>query len=229
MTTSCAVFFNLDGTLTENTVDYQKIYSEAVQDSGLTALQGNYDEYTDRFFHYFQNGWAFPRRQAILDLMDERNIDDVGTSDAFAAAWEEQESEHTTFRSDAAPTVQQLADTYPVGILTNGTSRLQRMKLENAGLVDDLSATLISSELGLSKPNAEIFTAAKDAVGADTCILVSHDLRRDILPAKRAGFKTVLLLQDGELPDNPQMQKLVDAQINTLSELPDRMQDLCTA
>ncbi len=227
MAGSCAVFFNLDGTLTENTLDYEAVYQDAVEQAGLSELADSYDEYTDRFFHYFQNGWAFPRRQAICDLLDDRNIDDVGTSDAFAEAWEEQEAEQTTFRSGASGAVQTIGNQFDVGVLTNGTSRLQRMKLDRSGLTDHFDAVLISAEVGVSKPNADMFETAKGMIDADTYILVSHDLRRDILPAKRAGFKTVLLVQDGDLPDNPQMQELVDAQIEMISELPDVAQDLC--
>lgn len=229
MSPGCAVFFNLDGTLTENTVDFATIYQEAVEQTGIDALSGRYEEYTDRFFHYFQNSWAFPRRQAVVDLLEEQGIEDTGESDRFASAWEELEADATMFRADASSAVESLSGQYPAGILTNGTSKLQRMKLEKNSMLDQFSTMLISAEIGLSKPNAELFKTAEDAVDTDTCIMISHDLRRDILPAKRAGFKTVLLLQDDELPDNPQMQELVDAQVESLSEVSDAVQELCTA
>ncbi|MFB6076935.1 MAG: HAD-IA family hydrolase, partial [Candidatus Nanohaloarchaea archaeon] len=100
----------------------------------------------------------------------------------FATAWEDREAERTTFRGDATRTVTGLADRYRTGIATNGTGRLQRMKLADAGIKDVLDSIVISSEIGVTKPNSDFFDAARDAVEAETHVMVSTELRRDILP-----------------------------------------------
>lgn len=223
---TCAVLLNLDGTLTDNNVDFEDVYYDALDRAGITALEDTYEDYTDRFFNYFQAGWAFPRRQAVLDLLNDHRIDDLGLSDAFGEAWEELETDHTIFRPDAASTVKELAETYAVGVVTMGTSRLQRMKLEKAGITDHVDAVMISTEIGKNKPNAEFFEEAKNAITADTYVMVSHDLRRDILPAKRLDMKTVWI-GSSDAENNPKLQQLVDAQIAGLSELPEAVDDLC--
>lgn len=224
---TCAVLFNLDGTLTDNTVDYKNVYYEALSKAGIEGLDDTYESYTDRFFNYFQNGWAFPRRHALLDLLDEHNMDDIGLTDAFGDAWEELEAEHTSFRADAADVIRELATDHTVGIITNGTSELQRTKLRDGGIADHLDAVIISSEIGKTKPNANFFEEAQAAVEADTYVVVSHDLRRDLLPAKRLDMKTVWLGNDPG--DNPQIQQLIDAQVSSLAELPDVIDELCNA
>lgn len=224
---TCAVFFNLDGTLTENTTDYEAIYAQAVQEADLDELKNMYKQYTDSFFTYFQRGWAFPRRQAILDLLNEHNIDDVGVSDRFAAAWEDAEAEQTQFRPTAKAVFQQLEPDHVLGIITNGTGQLQRRKLENASLTDLLTSILVSSEIGVSKPNVAFFETARETVNANTCIAVSHDLRRDILPAKRAEFKTIWIAPPNDAADNPQMKELIDAHVTTLEDVPDAVRQLC--
>lgn len=224
---TCAVYFNLDGTLTANTADFESIYQEAVTQAGLEELKEEYDEYTDRFFNYFQKGWAFPRRQAILDLIQDYELDDLGESDAFAEAWEDAEAEDTTFQDAASSVLETIHAEHGTGVLTNGTGRLQRMKLKDAGVAEGLDAIVISSEVGVPKPNSEIFDIAKDALDADDHIIVSHDLRRDILPGKRAEFKTIWI--SNAEPDNPQIEKLVDTQVDSLEDVPDAVETLCNS
>lgn len=224
---TCAVLLNLDGTLTENTVDYKQIYYDALEQADITGLEDTYEAYTEKFFTYFQNGWAFPRRQAILDMLNEHNIDDLGHSDAFGTAWEDLEAEQTTFRPESADVVKTLSAHHPVAIATNGTSRLQRMKLEDSGIAQHLQATVISTEIGKNKPNSEFFETARNAVDADTCIVVSHDLRRDLLPAKRLGMKTIWV-SESDTEDNQKIKQLVDERVHDLEALPDAVDRLCS-
>lgn len=220
---TCVVYFNLDGTLTQHDYDYPGIYAQAIEAAGLD-LADAYEEYTNTFFNYFQDGWAYPRRQAMLDIMRERAIADTGETDAFAEAWEEEEAEATTFRDGAAELVQALGERHTVGIVTNGTGGLQRAKLEQAGLTDHLESVVVSSEIGVPKPNADFFTAAEDAVEADTYIVVSDDLKRDILPAKRAGFTTVWLAAQEPEQD---LSQVVDRRVESLDEVEDAVDELC--
>ncbi|MFB6076936.1 MAG: hypothetical protein ABEK12_02295, partial [Candidatus Nanohaloarchaea archaeon] len=53
---TCAVYFNLDGTLTVHDIDYTAVYETAIADAGLDALADAYEAYTDGFFKYFQDG-----------------------------------------------------------------------------------------------------------------------------------------------------------------------------
>lgn len=223
-----AVYFNLDATLTENDIDYEAVYQHAIKEAGLTALQDAYEDYTEAFFNYFQNGWAYPRRQAISDIMDAHDIADTGQSDRFAEAWEDEEASRTTFLPDAADTLTALSDQYHIGVLTNGTGRLQRMKLEEAGLLDMVDTVVVSSEVGYVKPHKEIFTIAQKAADADDALIVSHDVRRDILPAKRAGFKTVWLTDSTkDLPQN--VDELVDQTTDRIAAIPDTVNSMAGA
>jgi putative hydrolase of the HAD superfamily len=227
---TCAVHCNLDGTLTENTVDFEDIYSTALDRAGIIGLDGTYEAYTDRFFNYFQKGWAFPRRQAVLDLLNDHNIDDLGQSDAFGNKWTALEAERTTFHPAATDVLQEIAGKHRVSVITNGTSELQRQKIESMGVRDMLDAIVVSTEIGQRKPNAEFFRTAKETIDVDTHIVVSHDLRRDILPAKRLDMLTVWI-SDKKASDDQQQQQiaeLVDAQIGDLQELPQTVDRLCS-
>ncbi|MDY6777603.1 MAG: hypothetical protein SVU32_02990, partial [Candidatus Nanohaloarchaea archaeon] len=94
----CAVFFNIDDTLTEFTKDFEDIYQEAIKEAGLDELKDHYGDYTDRFFDYFQDGWAYPRRQAIDQLSRKHDCYDPEKVEAFASAWERIEADAIQLR-----------------------------------------------------------------------------------------------------------------------------------
>lgn len=220
---SCAIYFNLDGTLTRHDLAFEDVYADAIDAASLDALADRYEDYTDAFFSYFQNGWAFPRRQAIQKIMTGEGIDDTGQSDAFATAWEDAEADRTSFRDGAARLLQQL-DGHALGVVTNGTGRLQRKKLEQDGVKDLFDAIVISSEIGTVKPNKAFFHVAQESLDAETRVIVSHDLKRDLGPAKQLGFHTVWLSQ-AEM--KPQLEKVVDAQAASLEEAVNAAKQLC--
>lgn len=220
---TCAVYFNLDGTLVSHDLDYDAIYRGSVDAAGLDALMDDYEEYTDRFFKYFQDGWAFPRRQAIRDRMAEHGIEDQGQSDAFAVAWEDAEADAVTLMPGAEAALDELDDR-PLGVVTNGTGRLQRAKLERLGIADRFDIVLVSSEIGVVKPNSEFFGIAREALDADRYVMVSQELRRDVLPAKRAEFATIWLsTQEG----SAQVERLIDRRVQGLADVPAAVADLC--
>ncbi|MDY6773667.1 MAG: HAD family hydrolase, partial [Candidatus Nanohaloarchaea archaeon] len=220
----CAVFFNLDGTLIDHDLDYESIFQEAVEEADIEGLEDAYEDYTDRFFRYFQKGWTFPRRQAILDVMKERGVEDLGESDRFAESWEDREAGEAEPLEGAVELVEELSNSHPLGIVTNGTGRLQRMKLEKAGIEELFDSVLISSELGVSKPNAEFFERAREEVEAEEHVIVSNELRRDILPAKREEFLTVWVSEE---EGNAQVEQLVDRRVESLEEVPGAVEELC--
>lgn len=212
-----SLYFNLDGTLVDHRIDYEAIYDEAVQAADLDALSSDYEDYTDAFFDYFQNGWTFPRRQAVLAVMKDHGIEDLGQSDRFAEAWEDGEADRVSLREGARETLEALDGEHALGVVTNGTGRLQRMKLERTGIRDLFDAVVISSEIGVTKPHSDFFETAREALQDEPHVLVSQELRRDVLPAKRLDFTTVWLsAEEGD----PQVEDLVDARIATIADLP---------
>ncbi len=80
------------------------------------------------------------------------------------------------------------------GVIIAGNQPPQaRSALEAMGL--DVDAILISDELGAQKPSAEFFGAVADVAGVepDALAYVGDRLDNDVLPARRAGMRTVLL------------------------------------
>jgi HAD superfamily hydrolase (TIGR01549 family) len=88
-------------------------------------------------------------------------------------------------------------------------------------------AVLISDVLGAHKPGTDFFAAvvAATAVPAERIAYVGDRLDNDVLPARAAGMRTVLLRRGpwGHLHAERPEAALADVVVDSLAELPDRL------
>ncbi len=220
---TCAVFFNLDDTLTELTRGYEEMFEDAVEAAGLDELAGEYEVYKKKFFSYFRDGRVYPRRQAMEDVAKANDCYDAEKIERFAAAWEEAESSSLKLRGGVKEALKTVAEDHELGIITNGTGRLQRMKLDELGIDDLFDSVVISTEHGVRKPEPAIFAIAKDSIDADTYVMVSHLPKRDIVAARKAEFRAIWLSStEKEVPED------FATKISSFSELPDAVGETCS-
>ncbi|MBI2018106.1 HAD family hydrolase [Candidatus Daviesbacteria bacterium] len=85
----------------------------------------------------------------------------------------------------------------PAGIISNGHGHIQRRRLKVIGIEPHLTNRLvfISEEIGIAKPDEKIFIQAEKAVGVSSSdiLFFGDDLKNDIEPAKKRGWRTVLI------------------------------------
>jgi putative hydrolase of the HAD superfamily len=119
----------------------------------------------------------------------------------------------------AMRTLDALAAHYRLALVTNGAPRIQREKLEAAGMHSHFAALLISAEIGIGKPDRRIFDAALEAIGtsARDAVMVGDSIERDIVGARGAGLRTIWLDRSG---DTPGRAAPANIRITELGELP---------
>jgi len=90
----------------------------------------------------------------------------------------------------ARETLSSLCYRAPLGLVTNGISRVQRRRIEKAGIRERFSAIFISEEQGISKPDARVFARAAAALGLplSRLLFVGDNPATDILAAMHAGM-----------------------------------------
>ena len=111
---------------------------------------------------------------------------------------------------------------YPVGLLTNGPSDIQRLKIDQAGLSDAFGVVVISGELGVGKPSPEVFLAALDPLGArpEDSVMVGDSWERDIVGALDAGLRAVWIADGRPEPESDPRVTVVDS-VRELDDLLD--------
>ncbi len=102
----------------------------------------------------------------------------------------------------AAGFVERTAHDHEVWLITNGASRLQRLKLKLSGLEAHFARVFVSSEVGHAKPHPRFFQTVSDALTRDqsVCLVVGDSLDADVRPALARGWPAVHL--SGALGDD---------------------------
>ncbi len=85
---------------------------------------------------------------------------------------------------------------YRLGIIANQVPGAEA-RLSNWGIADCFSVIASSSEMGVSKPDPQIFEKALAMAGcsASQAVMIGDRLDNDIIPAKQYGMKTVWIRQ----------------------------------
>lgn len=100
--------------------------------------------------------------------------------------------------SDTLDCVRRLRERFPVGVLTNGASAMQRRKLDRTGLGAAVDVVVVSEEIGYAKPAPEAFTIACERLGVPSrAVLYAGDnLHIDTEGATGAGLQAALIVRE---------------------------------
>lgn len=101
----------------------------------------------------------------------------------------------------ATELVQSLRGKAQLGIITNGFTELQQIRLERTGFHQDFSVLVISEQVGVAKPDFGIFEHAFKLMGhppKEQILMVGDNPHADILGGMNAGIATCWLNHHAE-------------------------------
>ncbi len=103
-----------------------------------------------------------------------------------------------------APLLDILATRYKLGLITNGSSKIQRAKIIQFELTRWFTVIIVSEEYGVDKPDPAIFWHAASALASDAaeCVMIGDNPEADMRGAQAAGMRTIWV-QRPELYKNP--------------------------
>ena len=110
-----------------------------------------------------------------------------------------------------------------MGIITNGFTSLQQVRLERTGLLEHFDIVVISEQVGYAKPHPAIFDHALEQMGhpqRERVLMVGDNPASDILGGINAGMATCWLNRNNrDLPEGIQPT----GQVTSLRELQDKL------
>ena len=202
-----AVFFDLDGTLCDSDTAWSIAQSEmfqllreqypAVSEEGLTEAWKTVHQELFKQLDAGKCAMADVRDSRFqylfkeLDLPVDRAMEDL--SDFFCSRY------LTSLRLYDDATVLEKLQTYHVGIITNGAhdehTDSQLSKVRHLGLSERIQSLTISGEIGVRKPNIEIFQVACERAGVSPkeAVFVGDTVENDIVGANRVGMTSILI------------------------------------
>jgi putative hydrolase of the HAD superfamily len=205
-----AILFDLDGTLMDHDAAREAAIAAHLPDPALAGewqrLEAvHYDEYAAGRCSFEEQ-----RRRRVRGIHAamgrEEPADDA--CDAWFAAYLERYRAGWAAFDDVAPALAALADAFPdvrLGIVTNGEGEPQRAKLAAIGLTERFPVFVASAEVGMRKPEPEIFLHACEQLGVPPGRVahVGDRLDLDAQGAAAAGLRGIWLdrLGTGATPD----------------------------
>jgi phosphoserine phosphatase len=105
---------------------------------------------------------------------------------------------------------------HPIGLITNGPSDIQRLKLEQSGLTGAFGWEVLSGELGRGKPEPGVFLGLLEGLGADpeASVMVGDSWERDVLGGLAAGMSAVWIADGRPLPEHRARVVAVDSVVD---------------
>lgn len=191
------IFFDLGQTLVNewDFINYfDRKFLEILNGFGARIDSRNYRAVRDNVIRSRQisNGSV---KELVIEIC--KLISQVGYDKIIAQRLEPQieEGRKKLFRvfDDAEETLTVLSKQFDLGIIANQTKDIVRL-LEDSNISRFFKMKVISSEVGIEKPDPRIFQLAMHLAEASCpkdCIMVGDRLDTDILPANVLGMKTI--------------------------------------
>lgn len=114
------------------------------------------------------------------------------TAATFQSTYFDFYKQHWRFLPQAREAYEKLANTFPVGILTNGFIEIQAGKRQRFPIFEQTQALfVISEEVGVLKPNLEIFQYAtkKAGVAPEEILYIGDSYTSDVVGGLNAGWQ----------------------------------------
>jgi len=213
--TPAAVFFDLDDTLHDDSLAYRSaagvVARTMASERGVDAerLLDAYVRQADEFWQTlspaaFSTSLAGLRATMWGAALREIGIDDAALAQRCAVAYDDARRGALELWPGVARLLAGLRHAgMKLALITNGLVETHREKIEILGLASSFDTMLIADDVGLLKPDPEIFLLAARRLEVEParCVMVGDRFERDVEGAHAAGMRAVWLdLHDSGVP-----------------------------
>lgn len=141
------------------------------------------------------------RFEQLLDGLDITTLSPQAVSDYYLQRY----AEHWQLIPGAREAFEQIANRFPVGVLTNGFTEIQTRKLDRFPLLRDRAdAVVITEETGYLKPHPQAFAYAAEAANQspEHILYVGDSYHSDVQGGHEAGWHVAWYVRDRNGPSS---------------------------
>jgi len=187
-----AVLFDLDGTLLDRRLSFERFIRHQWTRLPLVRASVGQAQYVQAVIEQDRDGYA-PRRALFAGALTQLGLPTT-QSDTLLEDYRAGFPSGCLLFPDAAQTLTALrAAGFKLGVITNGSMRMQSAKLQCLALESAFDTILISGAEGVSKPHPRIFHRAVERLGtaSERALFVGDNPDVDVSGARSAGMKAV--------------------------------------
>lgn len=212
-----AVLFDFDETLQDRTAAFEK-YMDTFLDEFCKGISNEEIEKRKEEMRVTGKGGYVNREEWYANLVKSWDWKNAPSSEVLANHYDTKFGDHNVIFPDSPKLLAELKNKgYIVGIITNGPSVLQHHKLDTSGLRTYCDIAVVSGDIGIHKPDPEIFRYTADKLGLKTeeCVYVGDHPINDIQGAVESGMHAIRMnwgwFKDEDLrSDVPVIEKIID-------------------
>lgn len=220
-----AVLFDFDETLQDRTAAFEK-YMDTFLSDFCPDISNDEAEKRKEEMRITGNGGYVNREEWYSNLIKSWGWSDAPSNKVLANHYDTKFGDHNVIFPQSKKLLEELKKRgYLVGVITNGPSILQNHKMDTSGLRPFCDIVVVSGDLGVHKPDPEIFiyTAERLGIKPEECVYVGDHPINDIKGALDAGMKAVRMnygwfKNQGLRQDVPTIENIIDV-LNVLIEL----------
>jgi putative hydrolase of the HAD superfamily len=200
------IFFDLDRTLWDFETNSRRIIIDLFHEHNLESrCNAKYDAFIELYENVNQLLWDKLRageisKQQLRSSRFYNSMQQFGYDDfELGYKLEEEYVKRSPYQKSLMPgafeLLEHLNPNYKLHIITNGFKEVQHIKLEHAEIKRFFDVVMISEEVGVAKPDPEIFINAMEKANAlaHESVMIGDDLHVDVRGAIGAGMRAVHL------------------------------------
>ena len=187
-----AVLFDLDDTLLDRRGSFEQFVRDQWIRFGPAVQAIDQERYVDALIELDRDGYG-PRKGLFGGLTARFGLQ-ADVADRLLTDYRTGFPRACRLFADAIPTLSSLrASSLKLGLITNGSLRMQSRKLQCLALSSTFDTVLISDAEGVSKPDARIFLRALERLAMEpaAAAFVGDNPEVDVAGARAAGMRAV--------------------------------------
>jgi putative hydrolase of the HAD superfamily len=187
-----AVVFDLDGTLLDRRRSFERFVRDQWERFANSLQDADQEQYVQTLIELDRDGYA-PRKSLFTGVTARLKIA-LGVAETLLDDYRAGFPNACVLFPDAAQTLSCLRTSgLKLGLITNGSIRMQSRKLQCLALAPLFDTILISEAEGISKPNPQIFHRALERldISPTRSVFVGDHPEVDVAGARAAGMQAI--------------------------------------
>lgn len=187
-----AIVFDLDGTLLDRRRSFERFVRDQWERLAYCLQSANQELYVQTLVELDGDGYA-PRKSLFTGVVTRFNLPS-GVAEILLNDYREGFPNACLLFPDAAQTLSCLRTSgFKLGLITNGSIRMQSRKVQCLSLSPSFDTILISDAEGISKPDPLIFHRALERLNTSPAqaVFVGDHPEVDVAGARAAGMQAI--------------------------------------